>query len=118
MDIFRKSLETMSKNLGKQTPVAGGGSSSRNFPQRQWAKLKISSAESGISVPELFRLAVSGEVKAVYRCKPGKSRGTWLINCQSLEQYIESFGPGGSRHRPAPDRIRRRAAQPKEVTRG
>jgi hypothetical protein len=106
----------MSKNL-KQTPVAGGGSVSQNFPQRRWAKLRIASAEYGISVPELFRLAVSGEVKASHRLKPGKKRGTWLISCQDLENYIESFRSGSSRHRPALDRIRRRAAQPKEVTR-
>jgi hypothetical protein len=88
-----------------QTPIAGEGSVSDNFPQRRWAKLRLASAEYGISVPELFRLAVSGEVKASHRLKPGKRRGTWLINCQSLEQYIESFGRSSSRHRAAPDRI-------------
>ena len=74
-----------------QTRVASRVSISQNSPQRRWAKLKAASAEFDISVPELFRLAVSGEVKASHRIKPGRSRGTWLINLQSLEKYIESF---------------------------
>lgn len=61
------------------------------LPQRRWAPLRIASIEFGMSVPELFRLAVTGEVKASHRIKPGRSRGTWLINLQSLEKYIESF---------------------------
>ena len=108
----------MDRKLTNQTAVASRGRISRDFPQRQWATLRIASAEYAISVPELWRLAVSGEVKASHRVKPGKTRGTWLINCQSLEQYIESFGPGSSRRRSARDRIRRRAVQAREVRSG
>jgi hypothetical protein len=95
----------MPKKSINRNPIVLGEGISRNFPQRRWATLRIASAEYGLSVPELFRLCVSGEVKAAHRLKPGKKRGTWLINCQSLEDYITSFTAGGLRHIPTPDRI-------------
>jgi hypothetical protein len=95
---------SMPKKSISQNPVLHGGDILRNFSQRRWATLRVASAEYGISVPELFRLCVSGEVKAAHRLKPGKKRGTWLINCQSLEDYITSFTAGGLRHILTPDR--------------
>jgi len=56
------------------------------------------SVRSGISVPELWRAVNRGDVLGSHIVKPGCKKGVWLINCQSLDQYIRSFLPGGSRH--------------------
>ena len=90
------------KRTNPIAPTSSQGSIPRNLPLRRWAPLRVASPEYGISIPELFRLCVSGEVEASHRLKPGKKRGTWLINCESLERYITSFQPGGSRYIPTP----------------
>jgi hypothetical protein len=65
--------------------------------EREWDRLLSASQNSGLSRPELWRAVVRGDVVGSHIRKPGKSKGTWLVNLKSLDDYIRSFLPGGSR---------------------
>jgi hypothetical protein len=64
----------------------------------EWARMADASGRSGISRPELWRAAVRGDILASHLVKPGCKKGVWLINLRSLDDYIRSFLPRGSRH--------------------
>jgi hypothetical protein len=66
-----------------------------------WTKLARAAQQSGISRPELFRYVVSGEILGSHIRKPGASKGVWLVNLASLDEFIRSFLPGGSRYQKA-----------------
>jgi hypothetical protein len=63
----------------------------------EWEKLQDASARTGLSVSELFRRCMLEDVQSVHLVKPGKKKGLRLINKKSLDDYIRSFLPGGSR---------------------
>jgi len=63
-----------------------------------WTKLARAAQQSGISRPELFRYVVSGEILGSHIRKPGASKGVWLVNLASLDEFIRSFLPDGSRY--------------------
>jgi hypothetical protein len=63
-----------------------------------WLSLQSAHARTTFSVSELRRLCITGEVEAVHIIKPGKERGHRLIKASSLDAYIASFMPGGSRY--------------------
>jgi hypothetical protein len=64
----------------------------------EWDRLSNASARTGMSVSELWRAVNRGDVLGSHLVKPGCKKGTWLINLESLDNYIRSFLPGGSRH--------------------
>jgi hypothetical protein len=64
----------------------------------EWDRLVNAAARSGLSRPELWRAVVRGDVLGSHIKKPGATKGVWLVNLQSLDDYIRSFLPGGSRH--------------------
>jgi hypothetical protein len=64
----------------------------------EWDRLARASAGSGISRPELFRAVVRGDILGSHIKKPGATKGVWLVNLASLDAYIRSFLPGGSRY--------------------
>jgi hypothetical protein len=64
----------------------------------EWGKLAKVAGQTGFSRPELYRAAVRGDVEASYIRKEGASRGVWLVNLLSVDAYIRSFMPGGSRY--------------------
>jgi hypothetical protein len=64
----------------------------------EWDRIANASDNSGISRPELFRAIVRGDVLGSHLKKPGCSKGVWLVNVKSLDDYIRSFLPGGSRY--------------------
>jgi hypothetical protein len=64
----------------------------------EWDRLLNASAHSGISRPELFRAVIRGDVLGSHIKKPGAKKGVWLVNLESLDNYIRSFLPGGSRY--------------------
>jgi hypothetical protein len=64
----------------------------------EWDRLLNASENSGISRPELWRAVIRGDVLGVHMIKPGSKKGVWLVNLQSLDAYIRSFLPGGSRN--------------------
>lgn len=64
----------------------------------EWWRLRDGAERSGISRPELFRAVVRGDVLGSHIKKPGLSKGVWLVNRKSLDDYIRSFLPGGSRY--------------------
>jgi hypothetical protein len=66
-----------------------------------WTKLARAAQQSGISRPELFRYVVSGEILGSHIRKPGASKGVWLVNLASVDEFIRSFLPGGSRYQRA-----------------
>jgi hypothetical protein len=66
--------------------------------ETEWARLAVGSAQSGISRPELFRAVIRGDVLGSHIKKPGLAKGVWLVNRKSLDDYIRSFLPGGSRY--------------------
>ena len=65
--------------------------------QARWAKLADGADTHGMSRPELFRAVVRGDVVGSHLVKPGKIKGIWLVNLDSLDDYIRSFLPGGRR---------------------
>jgi hypothetical protein len=65
---------------------------------REWGRLANVAERTGFSRPELFRAAVRGDVVASHVRKPGASKGVWLVNIASVDEYIRSFLPGGSRY--------------------
>jgi hypothetical protein len=70
---------------------------SKRFVEPEWVKLQDGSSISGLSVSELFRACMLEDVQSVHIVKPGKRKGVRLINKKSLDAYIQSFLPGGSR---------------------
>jgi hypothetical protein len=64
----------------------------------EWARILDASGRSGISRPELWRAVVRGDVLGAHLVKHGASKGVWLVNLKSLDDYIRSFLPGGSRN--------------------
>jgi hypothetical protein len=64
----------------------------------EWARMLDASGRSGISRPELWRAVVRGDILGSHLVKPGCKKGIWLINLRSLDDYIRSFLPGGSRN--------------------
>jgi len=70
----------------------------RRYPETEWLKLIDAEAAYGISRPEIFRAVVCGDIVGSHLLKSGKTKGIWLVNKASIEQYIRSFMPGGSRH--------------------
>ena len=63
----------------------------------EWGRLVDAADRTGLSRPELFRAVVRGDVLGSHIKKTGRSRGVWLVNLKSLDDYIRSFLPGGSR---------------------
>jgi hypothetical protein len=63
-----------------------------------WEKLSTAHERTNLSVSELYRLCVSDEVESAHLVKPGKKKGVRLIKSSSLDEYIQSFMPGGSRY--------------------
>jgi hypothetical protein len=70
----------------------------RHYPETEWLKLIDAEAAYGISRPEIFRAVVRGDIAGSHLLKLGKTKGIWLVNKASVEAYIRSFMPGGSRH--------------------
>jgi hypothetical protein len=66
--------------------------------EREWDRLKNAAAHTGFSRPELFRAVVRGDILGVHIKKPGAKKGLWLVNLDSLDDYIRSYLPGGSRY--------------------
>jgi hypothetical protein len=64
----------------------------------QLDKLQDAKAWSRLSISELYRLCINGDIESVHLVKPGKSKGIRLIKRKSLENYIQSFMPGGTRY--------------------
>ena len=62
-----------------------------------WEKLRDANGRTGFSISELYRLCVTEEIVSVNILKPGKKKGMRLIERRSLDNYIKSFLPGGSR---------------------
>jgi hypothetical protein len=63
-----------------------------------WERLAVASIRTGLSIPEIYRRCVTGELVSVHIVKPGKRRGLRLVSKKSLNEFILSFLPGGSRH--------------------
>ena len=63
-----------------------------------WEKLNIAHERTSLSVSELYRLCINGEIESAHLVKPGKDKGVRLIKSASLDAYIKSFMPGGSRY--------------------
>jgi hypothetical protein len=78
---------------------------SRRYVEPEWLKLQDGSAASGLSVSELFRACMLEDVESVHIVKPGKRKGVRLINKKSLDDYIRSFLPGGSRFHKTESRL-------------
>jgi hypothetical protein len=71
----------------------------------EWLRVRDAADYSGISQTELFRLCVGGEIQSVHKLKPRQAKGIRLINKPSLDAYVRSFLPGGSRYRISPAAI-------------
>jgi hypothetical protein len=69
----------------------------KKFVEPEWERLQDASARTGFSISELFRRCMLEDVESVHIVKPGKKKGLRLINKKSLDDYIRSFLPGGSR---------------------
>ena len=70
---------------------------SRKFVEPEWEKLQDASSRTGLSISEIYRQCMTEEVLSVHIKKPGKEKGVRLVNKKSLDDYIHSFLPGGSR---------------------
>ena len=68
------------------------------YPETEWLRLINAEVAYGISRPEIFRAVVRGDIVGSHLLKPGKTKGIRLVNEASVETYIRSFMPGGSRH--------------------
>ena len=74
----------------------------KRFVEAEWMKLSDAEIKYSISRPELFRGIVRNDLDGAHLLKPGKKKGVWLVSTASVENYIRSFMPGGSRHIKAP----------------
>jgi hypothetical protein len=64
----------------------------------EWERLADASVRTGLSIPEIYRRCITGELESAHIVKPGKRRGLRLVSKKSLDGFIRSFVPGGSRH--------------------
>jgi hypothetical protein len=64
----------------------------------EWAHLDHATARTDISRSEIVRAIICGDVLGSHIKKPGRKKGKWLVNLKSLDDYIRSFLPGGSRY--------------------
>jgi hypothetical protein len=71
---------------------------SKRFLEPEWLKVQDASTISGLSVSEIFRACMTEQLENVHIVKPGKRKGVRLVSKQSLNDYIRSFLPGGSRY--------------------
>jgi hypothetical protein len=69
----------------------------KRFVSPEWLKVQDASAVSGLSGSEVFRACMLEDIESVHIVKPGKRKGVRLVNKASLDAYIRSFLPGGSR---------------------
>jgi hypothetical protein len=69
----------------------------------EWLRVRDAADYSGISQTELFRLCLNGEIQSVHKLKPGQAKGIRLINKPSLDAYVRSFLPDGSRYVASPE---------------
>jgi hypothetical protein len=69
----------------------------------EWLRVRDAALYSGISQTELFRLCLDGQIISVHKLKPGQAKGIRLINKPSLDAYVRSFLPGGSRNVASPE---------------
>ena len=70
----------------------------KKYMEPEWLKLSEAAPVYGISIPELFRACVKGDIESAHIVKPGKRKGIRLLSKRSLDEYIRSFMPGGSRY--------------------
>jgi hypothetical protein len=70
----------------------------KELSHREWDRLQNAAEFSGISRPELWRAVARGDILGSHIVKPGAKKGVWLVNLKSLDEYIRSFLPGGSRY--------------------
>ena len=64
-------------------------------PKRIYLRMTAASLKYGISRTRLFALIANGTLKSKLTIQPNAKRGVRLISAQSLEAYINSFGPEG-----------------------
>jgi hypothetical protein len=81
-----------------QKPVVCCVKKAERHLKRQWAEPKELSYEFDLPVPVLIDLCRSQDIEAAYYCRPGSTRGKWLINITSFYNYVRSSLPGGSCH--------------------
>lgn len=70
----------------------------KKFVEPEWEKLQDSNFRTGLSISEIYRRCMTEEVLSVHIVKPGKRKGLRLVNKKSLDDFIHSFLPGGSRY--------------------
>jgi hypothetical protein len=63
-----------------------------------WFRVTEAERYCSLSRTALFEGCTSGEIESIHLVKPGKKKGIRLINKESLDAYIRSFLPGGSRY--------------------
>jgi hypothetical protein len=70
----------------------------KRFTEPEWEKLQDASARTGLSISEIYRQCMTEEILSVHIVKPGKRKGVRLVSKKSLDEFIQSYLPGGSRH--------------------
>jgi hypothetical protein len=70
---------------------------SKRFIDPEWLKMQDGCTYSALSLPELYWACIRQDIESVHLVKPGKRKGVRLVNKRSLDAYIRSFMPGGSR---------------------
>jgi hypothetical protein len=68
----------------------------------EWFRIADAAVYSRLSTTELFRICITGDVESIHKIQPGRKRGIRLIRKKSLDEYLESFLPGGSRYMQTP----------------
>jgi hypothetical protein len=66
--------------------------------QPEWLSVATACDYSSLSRTELFRICTLEDVVSIHKIKPGNKKGIRLINRASLDAYMRSFLPGGSRY--------------------
>jgi hypothetical protein len=79
----------------------------KTFNPSEWEKLRDANTRTGLSISELYRLCISEEIVSAHLVKPGKIKGLRLIKRESLDAYIQSYLPSGSRHQKSSAEISR-----------
>ncbi len=73
----------------------------KRWTEPEWLKLGDAAYTHGLSVSEIFRACMTEDVLSVHIVKAGNRKGTRLVNRNSLDEYIRSYLPGGSRYHQA-----------------
>jgi hypothetical protein len=92
--------DLLRRDNGTTVPLRIEKTERQNALVPEWLRVRDAVTYCRLSSTELFRLCTSGEIESIHKLRPGQAKGIRIIKKSSLDDYMRSFMPGGSRYVP------------------